>query len=415
MPFGTCFALLVAGLSGCTSSPYTDFASARADTAAKRGEGLPAEGVELRREQVEDLAPWLAPFTEKHRLPALAAVVLRGDEIIAEGVTGVRRMGAPTPATLSDQFHIASCAKALSATLIAALVEEGQLEWETPIADYFPGLEVHPSWQQITVRHLVTHTAGLRDPLAALLKSTYFGDGSPQERRQALAHRLLRSSPAHPPGHEVRYCNIGYILLGAVAEHVTGEPWEQLMRTRLFTPLGMHSAGFGPPGTPGQTDQPWGHGKRRLLQIGLMGLTAFDPGGAGADYPAFASPAGYIHLTMFDWAAFVSLQLRAHRAGPESATNWLDPEVFATPRGSEGDNAYSGGWYVSSRRWAKGDHADDNGRVLYHVGDNGRWTSVAWVAPEIDLALLMVCNRGDAAAALDDAVGQLVTRYARKR
>ena len=70
--------------------------------------------------------------------------------------------------------------------------------------------------------------------------------------------------PSARPGTSI-YSNVGYALAGLMAEQVTGHSWEDLMRKRVFEPLGMLSAGFGPPGHAGRVDQPWGHqpiGKR---------------------------------------------------------------------------------------------------------------------------------------------------------
>jgi CubicO group peptidase (beta-lactamase class C family) len=149
------------------------------------------------------------------------------------------------------------------------------------------------------------------------------------------------------------------------------------------------------------------------MQLGLFGNAAFDPGAATADYPAIASPAGFVHLSIKDWARFVSLHLRADPANPHVQAALLSPRTFAALHGITSKATYSGGWYVGSRSWAKGDRVGDTGRVLYHVGDNGRWTSVVWLAPEIDFAVLVTCNRGDRSAAVDEVASRLVATYAR--
>lgn len=361
-----------------------------------------------------DLGPLLAQIGERNDIPGFTAAVLRGDRIVAQGVAGMRRSGTKVAVTIDDQFEIASCAKAMSATLVARLVEEGVLEWDRPLPSYFPGESLPPEWDRVTLRHLITHTAGLADPLITFLRSATFDRGTLMERRWAFARRVLRAKPSLPPGTQVTYCNTDYVLAAAVAEKVTGQAWEQLMATDVFAPLGLGSAGFGPPGVPQQTLQPWGHGKYRLLQVGVVGNIAFDPAARGADYPAIASPAGYIHLSIHDWAKFVSLHLRAHPANPQATAAVLRPETFAVLHGTQSEISYAGGWNVGTRPWAKGARPTDTGRVLFHVGDNGRWTAAVWVAPEKDFAVLVACNRGDMERAVDEAVGQLVGTYARR-
>jgi CubicO group peptidase (beta-lactamase class C family) len=413
--FGLALAALLAG--GCSTAPYRDFADVSAPNAV--GEEKPARPgspvsplLKAADDVPANLGPLLAQIGGRNHIPGFAAAVLRGDRIVAQGVAGVRRSGSKIAVTIDDQFEIASCAKAMSAMLVARLVEEGALEWDRPLPGYFPGEHLSPDWDKVTLRHLITHTAGLQDPLITFLRSATFDRGTLMERRWAFARRVLRSKPASPPGAQVSYCNTDYVLAATVAEKVTGKAWEQLMATYVFAPLGLESAGFGPPGLPKQTLQPWGHGKYRLLQVGVAGNIAFDPAARGADYPAIASPAGYIHLSIRDWTRFVSLHLRAHPANPQATVGVLRPDTFAVLHGTQSGISYAGGWNVGTRPWAKGARPTDIGRVLFHVGDNGRWTAAVWVAPEKDFAVLVACNRGNVERAVDEAVGQLVGVYA---
>ncbi|HEX2853757.1 MAG TPA: serine hydrolase domain-containing protein [Opitutaceae bacterium] len=423
-PLARTFAFALAGLaaSGCSTSAHRDFARL-APPAAAAGEGESQQErpqnpvpplIRPAAEPVADLGPLLKRIGERNNIPGFTAVVLRGDRIVAEGVAGVRRRGTDVAVTIEDRFQIASCAKAMSAMLIARLVEQGNLKWDQPLTRYFPDHRLHPDWEKITLRHLITHTAGLRDPLVTFLRSTAFDRGSLMERRRAFVERVLGSRPGSPAGSPVAYCNIDYILAAAVAEKVTGKPWEQLMAAHVFAPLGLASGGFGPPGSPGETLQPWGHGKHRLLQVGILGNAAFDPGARGADYPAIASPAGYIHLSIRDWAKFVSLHLRAHPANPNATVAVLRPDTFATLHGTQSELSYAGGWNVGTKPWAKGSGPGDRGRVLFHLGDNQRWSSAVWVAPEKDFAVLIVCNRGDMGKAVDEVASQIVGTYARR-
>ena len=77
-------------------------------------------------------------------------------------------------------------------------------------------------------------------------------------QREAIARKYLTMPPASKAG-DFAYSNLGFIIVGAIAEARTGKSWEDLIREQIFTPLGIKNAGFGPPGTPGKLDQPWGH------------------------------------------------------------------------------------------------------------------------------------------------------------
>src|SRR5215470_541074 len=94
----------------------------------------------------------------------MVAAVLRGERIIAQGVAGVRRRGTAERVTLDDRFHLGSCTKAMTATLVAMLVEEGKLNWTTTLGELFADTvkPMHPAWEKVTLRQVLAHRAGLR-------------------------------------------------------------------------------------------------------------------------------------------------------------------------------------------------------------------------------------------------------------
>src|SRR5216683_6748621 len=94
----------------------------------------------------------------------MAAAVLRGERIIAQGVAGVRKRGTAERITLNDRFHLGSCTKAMTATLVAMLVEEGKLNWTTTLGELFADTvkPMHPAWEKVTLRQVLEHRAGLR-------------------------------------------------------------------------------------------------------------------------------------------------------------------------------------------------------------------------------------------------------------
>ncbi len=339
-------------------------------------------------------------------------MVLHGDRIIAQGVTGVRKSGAPDPIAFDDQFEICSCAKAMAATLVAEFVDEGKLSWDTSLAKVFGDAvpPVDPAWEKITVRQLLEHRAGLEDHIFLLARTILLTKDEAPVLRRRLAEKILSRPPDFPPGEKFSYESAGYVILGAVLEKITGHPWEQLMRERLFAPLGLTSAGFGPPGTPGKIDQPWGHGPRWFFYLPVPGASdvPFDPGSAHADYPAVAAPAGLVHVSLADWAKFVALHLRGDPANPHREVALLKSETFALLHGVGAGGQYAGGWFTATRPWAKGTRPGDTGRVFLHQGDNNRWNCAVWVAPEIDFALLIACNRASMWGPVDEAAGALI-------
>src|SRR5215210_395320 len=80
---------------------------------------------------VESLDALLEPIREKHKLPGIVAAILESDNVIAIGAAGVRKLGSPEPITVDDKMHMGSCTKAMTATVLARLVERKQLAWDS--------------------------------------------------------------------------------------------------------------------------------------------------------------------------------------------------------------------------------------------------------------------------------------------
>ena len=99
---------------------------------------LAAPGLAAHSPRVIDLAPDLAPIREKYDFPAMAAAVIVDGKLHAVGVAGVRRYASDVKAEPNDPFHLGSCTKAITGTLVGLLVQQGKLKWETPLVEYFP-------------------------------------------------------------------------------------------------------------------------------------------------------------------------------------------------------------------------------------------------------------------------------------
>ena len=146
----------------------------------------------------------------------------------------------------------------------------------------------------------------------------------------------------------------------------------------------MNSAGFGPPGLPRKTDQPWGHnrseGEWRPHQ---------------SDNAEALGPAGRVHASFADWAKFLAMQL------PGGKSLGLDRKALdklITPTGN-----YAGGWRVTKRPWGKG-------TVLTHSGSNTMWYAIVWVAPQLDRTFLVATNSRDDKShpTCDQMIGKLI-------
>ncbi|MFE9881907.1 serine hydrolase domain-containing protein [Streptomyces sp. NPDC005784] len=135
-------------------------------------------------------------------------------------------------------FDVASLTKVLAVwSTIGSLVEDGKLQLDFPLGDFWTEVTGHPLGT-VTARHLLTHTAGV--PLRANLRNLYGSD--PQDVRDGV----LREALHRPPGEAVEYTDRAALILGYLAEHLSGLSLGDLAATRVWQPLGMARTGYGP-------------------------------------------------------------------------------------------------------------------------------------------------------------------------
>jgi CubicO group peptidase (beta-lactamase class C family) len=271
----------------------------QAPTCPPNGVTIPARPTALQLDAIT--------LRETYHLPALELCVIDADGIIEVASGGVRKDGGTTVVEESDLFHVGSMTKAMTATMLATLVQEGRLNWGMTLAQAFPSWAsvMDSRYRDVTLEQLLTHTSGLpgytTDPE---WKSIPPFTGTPAEQRQAFARMLLTRPPIGTAG-VYRYSNAGYAVAAAIAEKATGETWEQLMQQRVFGPLNMKAA-YGWPLLSGE-GEPWGH----RIKNGVV-----TPHDLSDHYrvPAVLAPAGDVSISILDYSAFA----RLHLAGLES-------------------------------------------------------------------------------------------------
>lgn len=355
----------------------------------------------------------LEPIREKHQLPAMAACVVTADGVQAIGATGTRRAGKDEPATVDDLWHLGSCTKAMTATLVARLAEQGKLKWTTTLGESFPKMKdgMDAGWAPVTLEQLLANRGGAPAGLErdGLWVKCWAHQGTAREARRLLLEGVVKRAPEYEPGTKYLYSNANFALAGHVAETVADLGWEELIQREVFKPLGIANAGFGAPGRKGdKADQPRGHGPAG---------NPIEPG-RGADNPVAIGPAGIVHMSLRDWSRFVAAHLagaRGDAAKDADGKAFLKPESWKKLHTPPADG-YAMGWSVSTRPWAKGDKPGDTGRVLTHNGSNTMWFCVTWLAPERGFAVLVVCNAGGDAGGkgTDEAAGAVIREWQKK-
>jgi len=321
----------------------------------------------------------LEGFIRRHRVAAAGAVILDLDQppelmIVAEVAGSVRR-GHDEPVALNDAWHIGSCAKSLTAALYARLVEQGRAAWSVPMTDLFEDLasSIHAGWSAATIDDLLTCRSGLPpNPTKHAMKANYTDRRAPIDQRTNLAAETL-ACPPHRTG-QFRYSNLGYTIAGAAIDRITGQPFETALFEELLDPLGVTTAGFGPP------PRIWGHRSRLEVSGIVIGRgTPQPPNDIRSDNPPLLTPAGRLHLSLADWARVQRLFLdgaglitqpsleRLLRLPPDGrgmTMGWAEAKPFAGLKlGMQGSNT---AWSASALM------SDDQQRIVHVIANDGR-------------------------------------------
>ena len=172
--------------------------------------------------------------------PGLAVVVRKDSQTVLEQAYGMRDLRSSLPIDVHTNFRLASFTKQFTAMAIMLLVHDGKLRYEDPITDIFP--EFPGYGRQITIRNLLNHTSGLQDYEDLLMKQ-YEGrpwQTIPQIDDEGVLNLLeQQSNTKFPPGSKWEYCNSGYVLLSNIVRKVSGQPFRDFLRGRIFMPLKM--------------------------------------------------------------------------------------------------------------------------------------------------------------------------------
>lgn len=351
-------------------------------------------------EYSDPVSRMLEKIRVKQGLPALAAAVVVDGKIVVTNAVGFRKNGGPERVTVNDQFHLGSVTKSMTATVAAMLVEQGKLSWTTTIGESFPELksEIHADYLEVTLEQLLCHRGGAPgDAPADLWSKAWNATGTAAEQRLAFIKGILARKPEAKPGTKYIYSNQGYTIAGVMLEKAAHKSWEDLLRSMLFEPLGMTSAGFGAPASIDKVDQPWGHTK------GLLSGFEAVPPGPRADNPLAITPAGAVHCSMGDLAKYAAF----HMSGERGESKLLKAQSFKKLHTAVADNDdYALGWIVLKRAWA-------NGRALMHNGSNTMFYVVVWMAPEKNCAVVVASNVGVNSAfdGCDEATRNLINQY----
>jgi uncharacterized protein YbbC (DUF1343 family)/CubicO group peptidase (beta-lactamase class C family) len=317
-------------------------------------------------------------------LPGAVVAVGHASGTVWQTVRGQRALQPqPEPMTADTIFDVASLTKVIATTTaVMMLVEDGTLRLNDRVATHVPGFERHDK-RDITLRHLMTHTSGLRPDVDLL------PEWSGYDRAIELA---VAEVPTSRPDERFVYSDINYFLLGHIVGKVSGQPLDVFTRERIFLPLGMHDTMFNPPAelrariAPTERCTPFGYPCNTAEGTWLRGVV-HDP--TARRMNGVAGHAG-LFSTAADLARFARMLLNGGTLDGVRILSPLGVARMTQPSTPDGQRAMRGlGWDIDSS------FSSNRGELLPvgsfgHTGFTG--TSI-WVDPRTSTWVVFLSNR----------------------
>ncbi|WP_458687854.1 serine hydrolase [Nocardia tengchongensis] len=325
-----------------------------------------------------DAAHWqrrLEQLAARHGIPGAVLAISHGEEMI-EAVHGVLNTETAVPTTVDSLFQIGSISKVWTATAVMRLVDQGELDLDTPLAEVLPELRLSDSdtAARVTMRHLLSHTSGIDGDV--FTDESGRGDDCLERYVAELAH----TDCVLPIDTLWSYCNAGFSLAGRIIEVLTGMTWDQAIRELVFEPLGLRHTVTLP--------------EEALLHRAATGhLPGPDGGYRRAErwvLPRHAGPAGLIATTARDVLTFARLHLDGGVApdgqrllAADSVQRMQTEQVVLPQPNSLQVDSWGLGWW----------RADWNGhRVIGHGGGTLGQTALLQLLPEHRLVFVVLTN-----------------------
>jgi CubicO group peptidase (beta-lactamase class C family) len=242
------------------------------------GLALVASSLSAQRFDQETFDAYVRRGLQALRTPGAAVAVVQDGQVLFAKGYGVRRLGDPAPIDVHTLFQIASNTKAFTTAALAMLADEGKLSWDDRVTRHLPDFQLYDPWvtRELTIRDLVTHRSGLGLGAGDLLwfHSNY--------SRAEIIQRIRYAKPASSFRSKYAYDNVLYLVAGEIVPAVTGTSWDEFVRERIFTPLGMTESSTGVAGLSATSNVAAPHALERgtLQVVPLDTVDNLGPGGA---------------------------------------------------------------------------------------------------------------------------------------
>ncbi len=383
---------LAAVLIGSTSQP--GIASAAGPKSALASDSIQATAQSATPIDPLDLDAFLddllaAEMAEKHVPGVMVSVVQDGKLLLAKGYGYADLEGQVPVDPERTLFRVASLSKLFTWTAIMQLMEQGRLSLDTDINEYLD-FDIPASFPQpITLRHLLSHTAGFEDIGLSNFKLQV-------DEMTPLGDWLRSNLPARvfPPGEVIAYSNYGAALAGYIVERASGLPFDDYVEQNVFVPLGMARSTFRQP-LPENLAADMAKGYNYTGGQYVEGSFVFD-----VPYPAGAMTASAADMARFMVAHLQNGELDGRRILQEDTALQMHTRLYAPDPRLDAGMAH--GFF---------DNTVNGQRILYHGGNLVTFNSGLYLIPEHNVGIFISTNGTSGATAVYSTVGALLDRY----
>ncbi len=355
--------------------------------------------------RIERLRELAAGWVANGDTPSLVVLVARRGVVVLHEAFGVRCHGDAAPTLRTNSiFPMASCSKPITSAAVMCLVEDGLIGLNRPFIDYLPEWDV-PEVQWLAesrVADLLCHTSGIDDlKLQPAFRAA--SDGSreippPAPGQDPTTNKMIHLAGGSPlasrPGKEMNYSSVGYHLLGDIVRRVSGQPFWQFVRSRLFHPLGMRDSNFvfppalgerrvyRAPGAPGTETGPWFRG---------MDSPEFDAADlAGSGVTSTAGDLGIFLQMLLNRGSYGGRRILSRASVAAMTRNqvdttipWIAPQFNPAPGEPAQVEVKGGGYGYGLFIFGEGDRFMSNGALtsLSAFGHIGYGGTCVWADP----------------------------------
>lgn len=328
--------------------------------------------------RTEQIAAVMQQYYGAGNQPGGVLVIREADTVVFGSGYGAARLVPNTEINLDTRFRMASVSKQFTAMCINLLAESGKLSMADPLSRFFP--ELADAVGAITVRQLLNHTSGIWD-YEALIPDT--------QATQVVDADVLKlvsqqPQPYFTPGSQFRYSNTGYCLLSLIVARVSGQPYAEFVRQRVFVPLGMDGA-MVYEADAAITNRAYGyHPAGETVAFADQSLTSAAQGDGG------------VYLSAREYLLWTQALLE----NDFPSTNYR--KRLAAEKVAVGDGVhYSMGWFIGKTK--------SGSTVLFHSGESTGFHNIVYLDPDRQLTIALFTNRDDMGiAGVFDRIAQLM-------